>query len=91
VRIVFSVNGTGDHWAFAIQLSDATARALGRQPETTLTYGIDALAMTVFNRRQMPRLVQELRSAAREADDRTRITLTTSPAHARAVNRSQLR
>lgn len=61
--------------ASSFQLSDAAARALERQAETSLSHGIDAVGTTVFNRRQTARLVQELEAAARGADDRTRINL----------------
>jgi hypothetical protein len=51
---------------------DPTARALWRQPESTLSGGIDPVGMTVFNRGQVPRLLQEFRVLARESDERTR-------------------
>jgi hypothetical protein len=53
-------------------LRDATARALWRQPEATLAHGIDPVSVTVFNRNQVTRLLQELRFMAKESDEVTR-------------------
>src|SRR5687768_5137540 len=53
-------------------LRDPTARALWRQTESMLSSGIDPVAMTVFNQRQVPRLLQEFRALARGSDGRTR-------------------
>lgn len=53
-------------------LRDATARALWRQPEQRISQGIDAVSMTVFNRNQVPRLLQEFRFLAEQSDEVTR-------------------
>ncbi len=53
-------------------LRDATARALGRQPEANLSHGIDAVSDTVFNRSQVSRLLQEFRALAKQSDEVTR-------------------
>ena len=49
-------------------LKDATSRALWRQPEATLSSGIDPVATAVFNRNQVTRLLQEFRVLALESD-----------------------
>jgi hypothetical protein len=53
-------------------LRDPAARAVGRQPESTLSAGIDPVGTTVFNRGQVSRLLQEFRALARQSDQRTR-------------------
>jgi hypothetical protein len=58
--------------ASSFGLKDATARALRRQPEATLSHGIDAVGETVFNRNQQTRLLQEFRFLADQSDEVTR-------------------
>ena len=53
-------------------LRDATGRALGRQPEATLSHGIDVVSITVLNRNQVTRLLQEFRFLAQQSDEVTR-------------------
>jgi len=53
-------------------LKDATGRALGRQPDATLSHAIDPVSMTVFNRNQVTRLLQEFRFLAKQSDEVTR-------------------
>lgn len=53
-------------------LRDATARALSRQPEGTLSNAIDPVSMAVFNRNQALRLLQEFRFLAQRSDEVTR-------------------
>lgn len=56
----------------SFSLKDATARTLWRQPEATLSRGIDAILTTVFNRNQVTRLLQEFRHIAQASDEVTR-------------------
>lgn len=53
-------------------LRDLAARALSRQPESTLSGGIHPVWMTVFNPGQVSRLLQEFRVLATRSDERTR-------------------
>ena len=53
-------------------LKDATARALERQQDGTLSYAIDQVSITVFNRNQVTRLLQELRFLGQQSDLVTR-------------------
>jgi hypothetical protein len=56
-------------------LREGAAHALERQPEATLSYGIDRVSITVFNRRQVTRLLQEFRFLARQSDEVNRQNL----------------
>jgi hypothetical protein len=56
-------------------LKQATTRALELQPEATLSHGIDRVSITVFNRNQVTRLLQEFRYLAQQSDDVTRQNL----------------
>ena len=56
-------------------LNDSTARALSRQPEATLSHGIDAVSTTVFSRKQLNRLLQEFRYLAQQSDEVARRNL----------------
>ena len=71
-RNLFEPLPDGARW---FGLRDATARALGRQPEATLSRGIDVVANTVFNRNQIPRLLQEFQFLAQQSDEVTRQNL----------------
>ena len=51
---------------------EPTARALWRQPESTLSGGIHPVGTTVFNQGQVPRLLQEFRLLAEQSDEPTR-------------------
>ncbi len=53
-------------------IRDPAARALWRQPDGTLSGGIDPVGMTVFNRGQVSRLLQEFRVLVAQSDERTR-------------------
>jgi hypothetical protein len=71
-RHLFEPLPEGVSW---FSLTDATGRALSRQPDATLTHAIDPVSTTVFNRNQVTRLVQEFRFLARQSDDVTRQNL----------------
>ncbi len=53
-------------------LKDATGRALWRHPDATLSHAIDPVSMTVFNRNQVTRLLQEFRFLAKQSDEVTK-------------------
>ena len=57
------------HW---FSLKDATARALERQGDATLSHAIDRVSITVFNRKQVTRLLQEFRFLGQQSDQVTR-------------------
>ena len=56
----------------SFDLGDATARALGRQPENTLSSAIQPYTSAAFNTQQVIRLLQELRVLGRQSDDAIR-------------------
>ncbi len=55
-----------------LSLTDATARALERQLDGTLSHAIDRVSITVFNRSQVTRLLQEFRFLGEQSDQVTR-------------------
>ena len=56
----------------SFELRDATARVLGRQPESTLASGIQEYTDAVFNASQVIRLLQEFRFLGQQSDHATR-------------------
>jgi hypothetical protein len=56
-------------------LKDATTRALERQQDGTLSRAIDRVSITVFNRNQVTRLLQEFRFLGQQSDEVTRQNL----------------